>query len=386
MIEHSAPLGFRSWTTNLGLAPADRNDFAMVVSTRPCTTSTVFTRSLFAGPCVEISRPVAAGRTARGIAVLAKNANVATGDEGLRNALEVRERAARLAGISPDELIIASTGVIGCQYPMETIRTRFDALTPRGSSFDVHATAQAIMTTDTREKISSRKIGKATILGIAKGVGMIEPDMATMLSFIYTDAEVPEQELDDIFRDVVQRTYNSVSIDTDTSTSDTAAIFANGAAGAVNLTEFHQALTEVCTDLVKMIARDGEGASKLIEVTVTGASTEPQARTVAKTIVNSPLVKTMVHGEDPNWGRVVMAIGKCQDERTIDPAKVQVRFGYHIVYPPNSAGVDLISVRKHLAGEEVLVNVDLGIGQEAWTVYGCDLTEGYIRINADYTT
>jgi len=242
------------------------------------------------------------------------------------------------------------------------------------------------MTTDTSEKVSSRRVGEATILGIAKGVGMIEPDMATMLSFIYTDAEVPAQDLDDVFRDVVQRTYNSVSIDTDTSTSDTAAIFANGAAGPVDLDLFREMLTEVCTDLVKMIARDGEGASKLIEVTVTGAITESQARTVAKTIVNSPLVKTMVHGEDPNWGRIVMAIGKCQDERTIDPAKVQVGFGDHVVYPASSAVTDLAPVRNHLAGDEVAINVDLGIGQAGWTVYGCDLTEGYIRINADYTT
>lgn len=386
MADVSAPLGFESWTANLGLASADRDDFAMVISTRPCTTATVFTRSLFAGPCVTISRPAAASRAARGNMVLAKNANVATGDQGLRNALEVRERAAQLAGIDPEELIIASTGVIGVQYPMDTIRTRFQTLPTTGSPVDAQAVARAIMTTDTSEKISSRQVGEVTILGIAKGVGMIEPDMATMLSFIYTDAAVPEQELDQTFRDVVERTYNSVSIDTDTSTSDTAAIFANGAAGTVDPGQFRQALTEVCTDLVKMIARDGEGASKLIQVTVAGAATESQARTVAKTIVNSPLVKTMVHGEDPNWGRVVMAIGKCRDEHTIDPSRVQVAFGDHIVYPTDKSVSDLALVRNHLAGDEVHINVDLGLNDGAWTVYGCDLTEGYIRINADYTT
>jgi glutamate N-acetyltransferase/amino-acid N-acetyltransferase len=385
----ASPQGFHCWTTHLGLADEGRDDFSMVISDRPCTSSVVFTKSLFAGPCVTLSKTSIEQTSPRGVLVLAKNANVATGAEGLRNATEIRASVARTVGIEPNALIMASTGVIGVQYPMDTIRTGLDGL-GQGTPLDAHAVARAIMTTDTRAKVSERTVGTSTstIVGIAKGVGMIEPDMATMLSFVFTDADVPQNTLDRIFRDVVDRTYNSVSIDTDTSTSDTAAIFANGAAGPVPDTEFEQALEEVCTELVKMIASDGEGATKLIVTTVSGASSERQARTVGKSIINSPLVKTMIHGEDPNWGRVLMAIGKCSSEVDIDPGKVRVAFADIDVYPSSSLDqqATIEAVRAHLATATVEINIDLGIGTDAWTVFGCDLTDGYIRINADYTT
>jgi glutamate N-acetyltransferase/amino-acid N-acetyltransferase len=215
---------------------------------------------------------------------------------------------------------------------------------------------------------------------------MIEPDMATMLAFVFTDAAVDPDELDTIFRRVVGRTFNSVSIDTDTSTSDTAAIFANGFAGPVDPEAFEEALSSVCLALVRDIASDGEGAGRLIVVEVTGARDDDQAKRVGKSIVNSPLVKTMVHGSDPNWGRVTMAIGKCQDDLDIDPDRVRIGFGGIDVYPDEPDQRALDAVVSHLRSDEVLIGVDLGISAGSWTVYGCDLTEGYVHLNSSYTT
>jgi glutamate N-acetyltransferase/amino-acid N-acetyltransferase len=381
-----SPKGFMSWVANVGLAEAARDDFTIVTSTVPCTSVAVFTRSLFAGPCVELSREAVKTVPTRGVVVLAKNANVATGERGLQNASEVRQLSALVSGVEPEELIISSTGVIGVQYPMDEVRHGIKAITSQGTPLDGAAVARAIMTTDTRPKVATRRVGEATILGVAKGVGMIEPNMATMLSYVFTDAAVEQSELERIFRRVVELTYNSVSIDTDTSTSDTAVILANGLAGTVELNDFEQALLEVCTDLVIKIARDGEGASKLIRVNVTSAASEGDARKVAKEVVNSPLVKTMVHGADPNWGRILMAIGKCDRTVNIDPQRVSVTFGQQRVYPVSGGQLDAVRLREHLMGTDVHIGIDLAVGKSKWTVYGCDLTEGYIRINADYTT
>jgi glutamate N-acetyltransferase/amino-acid N-acetyltransferase len=228
--------------------------------------------------------------------------------------------------------------------------------------------------------------GPATVTGIAKGVGMIEPNMATLLTFFFTDAAVGREELDAIFGRVVSRTFNALSIDTDTSTSDTAAVFANGLAGPADPAELERVLGDVALRLVRMIARDGEGATKAIEVRVTGARDDAQAKRIGKSVVNSPLVKTAVHGADPNWGRVAMAIGKCEDEHDVDPDRVSITFGDVLLYPEPAGDKELEQAQEHLTQDEVVIAVDLGIGAGAFTVYGCDLTDGYIRINADYTT
>ena len=215
---------------------------------------------------------------------------------------------------------------------------------------------------------------------------MIEPDMATMLAFVLTDAEVPADELDRITRAVVARTFNSLSVDTDTSTSDTGAVLANGAAGAVDPAEFEAALESVCLDLTRQLARDGEGATKLLVVRVDGARDDDQAKRVAKVVLNSPLVKTAVHGADPNWGRVAMAVGKCSDDTDIDQDRVTIRFGGSEVYPTPIGDAELAELEQYLTGDEVTIEVGLGIAAGEWTVYGCDLSDGYVRINADYTT
>ncbi|WP_017902350.1 bifunctional glutamate N-acetyltransferase/amino-acid acetyltransferase ArgJ [Pseudomonas asplenii] len=378
------PQGFRSIIANLGIKDS-RDDFMAVISDVPANISAVFTQSRFAGPSVTLSREVARRDTARGVVVIARNANVATGPEGLANALEVRAGVARAVAVDPLDLVLASTGVIGRQYPMEKVRA-FLGNPPALQPTDFQRCAAAIMTTDTHAKHAARKVGNASLVGIAKGVGMIEPNMATLLTFFFTDAKIAPDVLDAMFRRVIDKTFNALSIDTDTSTSDSAAILANGLAGEVDLAEFEQALYDIALGLVRMIASDGEGASKALEVQVTGARDDAQAKRVAKAIVNSPLVKTAVHGADPNWGRVAMAIGKCESEHDIDPDKVRIVFGTTEAYPRQLGEAGLLAVKRYLQGKDVLISVDLNIADGQFTVYGCDLSEGYIRINADYTT
>ena len=230
------------------------------------------------------------------------------------------------------------------------------------------------------------KVGATRIVGVAKGVGMIEPNMATLITLFFTDAEVSRVALDAMFRRVIDRTFNRVSVDTDTSTSDTAIVLASGAAGPVPLIELEAALHEVALSLTKQVARDGEGATTLIEVCVDGAATEAQAERVAKAIVNSPLVKTAVHGADPNWGRVAMAVGKSTTADEVDQAAVVIRFGAQEVYPAAVGEAGLERLSAYMRGDEVRIHVSLGVGSAEATVWGCDLTDGYVRINADYTT
>ncbi|MEZ5322538.1 MAG: bifunctional glutamate N-acetyltransferase/amino-acid acetyltransferase ArgJ [Microthrixaceae bacterium] len=398
-----APSGYRVVTANLGVKDSTP-DFCLIVSDRPAAAAGVYTKSRFAGPSVERSRDVTATGAARAIAVISKNANVANGPVGDADALEFQELAAGLAGCRPEEVVIASTGVIGRPYPMERIRDGLARLglepQPRPADHDgFWSAAEAIMTTDTVAKLATAEVlddeGRpcAVVCGIAKGVGMIEPDMATLLAFFLTDAAVDAEDLDRCFRRVVDRTFNALSIDTDTSTSDTAVILANGPVdgpGRVDIGRLEAALGAVALDLVLMIAADGEGASKVIEVTTGGARDPEQARRVAKSIVNSPLVKTAVHGADPNWGRIVMAVGKCADDTDINPDRVTVAIGDTRLYPIRSAPAEqeaaLVQAARHLGGDHVRLVVDLGIGDATFVAYGCDLTDGYVRINADYTT
>ena len=378
------PRGFRSHVANIGVKDTT-DDFVVIASDQPCTAAAVFTKSRFAGCSVLVSREHVADGRLSSFVVLSKNANVATGATGMANAREIVARVAAVLDVPADDLLIASTGVIGRQYPMERIRPHLDRL-QRPTASDAAACARGIMTTDTFPKLESATVGDATIVGIAKGVGMIEPDMATLITLFVTDAKVAQPQLDAAFRRVIDRTFNAVSVDTDTSTSDTAAIMANGLAGDVALAEFEAALYRVALSLTRMVARDGEGAETLIVVTVRGARDDRQAKLVAKAIVNSPLVKTAVHGADPNWGRVAMAVGKCSDEYDIDQERVVIRFGDQEVYPASvdDAGLERLGI--YMKGDEVLIDVDLQIAHGEFTVYGCDLTDGYVRINADYTT
>ena len=389
------PDGFGLHRGNIGIK--DGTDDVMILSAgEGASAAGVFTKSRFAGPSVTLSRAHLADGRARAVVVISKNSNVATGAQGAANAAELARLTGRAAGCRAEEVIVASTGVIGVQYPMDRIRRYMEELAA-APSFDAPGSAwdaaRAMMTTDTHPKAASASAGPARVVGIAKGVGMIEPDMATMLAVMTTDAAVEPPALDAALRRVTARTFNALSVDTDTSTSDMAVVLASGRAGPVDMAVWEEALHEVCLDLTRQLAADGEGAETLITVTVDQARDDDQAKRTAKSIVNSPLVKTAVHGRDPNWGRVAMAVGKIYDD-DIDPDRVVIRFGGAEVYPNPVTPELLASLEKYLASPEVLIHVSLGVqgggpgglAEGSFTAYGCDLTDGYIRINADYTT
>ena len=381
------PLGFHSYVANIGIKDST-DDFTLVVADETCAAAGVFTQSRFAGPSVLVSREHIANLSARAVVVISKNANVATGVEGMSNAREVVGGVATALACDPTDILVASTGVIGRQYPMAQVRSGLKSIPQQFVATSAEAVAKGIMTTDTVHKVAQATISgsSARVVGVAKGVGMIEPNMATLITMIFTDALIAPNDLDRVFRRVIDRTFNCVSVDTDTSTSDTAIVMASGAAGSVKTDAFESALYEVALSLTKQVARDGEGAEKLIEVHVDGAKDDDQAKTVAKAIVNSPLVKTAVHGADPNWGRVAMAVGKCSQYSDIDQDNVVIRFGSQEVYPIQVDAEGLANLSQYMRGTDVRIHVSLATGTSEATVWGCDLTDGYVRINADYTT
>ncbi|BAY43571.1 ornithine acetyl transferase [Scytonema sp. HK-05] len=381
----SMPQGFSTFTANLGIRDTSE-DFLFVKSDVPSVADGVFTQSIFAGPSVTISRQNLKDSQAQGIIVISKNANVANGSVGKADAEEVIQLVSTETGVPAHDILIASTGVIGRRYPMEKIRSGLLGMGEKLAAADFHLASRAIMTTDTVSKLATRQVGNAKLVGIAKGVGMIEPNMATLLTFFFTDAAIPKDVLRSIFRPTIDNTFNCLSIDTDTSTSDTAIILANGLAGEVEEYEFSRALYEISHELMLKVARDAEGATKLIEVTVDSAINYAQAKRVAKAIVNSPLVKTAVYGADPNWGRVAMAIGKCENDREINPDNVVIRFDEIQVYPNSSSEDNLEKLQKIMSKDKVKIHVSLNIGEASATVWGCDLSEGYVDINAKYST
>jgi len=386
------PAGFRSYVTNLGIKD-ETDDFVVIACDAVVPTAAVFTQSRFAGPSVTLSRRHIANGMAQAVVVISKNANVATGQPGIDDAGTVTHIVAERVGCDPTDVVLTSTGVIGRRYPIDRVTAGLGSIPQPLPGTDADGPARAMMTTDTVPKLATASIpstsGEARIIGMAKGVGMIEPDMATHISMLFTDAAINSADLDAIFRRVVDRTFNCVSIDTDTSTSDSSIVMASGAAGAVDLAAFETALFDVAVDLTKQIARDGEGANSLIEVVVDGAVDTAQAKRVAKAVVNSPLVKTAVHGGDPNWGRVAMAIGKCSEQpedRRINQDAVVIRFGSDEVYPRQLDDAALAELSSYMSGDHVVIHVSLGIGEGSATVWGCDLSDTYVRFNADYTT
>ncbi|MGQ4808254.1 Glutamate N-acetyltransferase 2 [Candidatus Entotheonellaceae bacterium PAL068K] len=380
------PQGYLSLGTTVGLKDSSL-DLAVIYSTVRAAAAAMYTQSLFCGAPVIVGREHLADGHAQALVINSQIANVATGQHGIEVARDTARLVADELHIAPHDVIPSSTGVIGQQLPFDKLRQGLVGLRQQLRPDALGRAAQAIMTTDTRPKIVARQVGSAVLAGIAKGAGMIEPNMATMLAFLLTDAAIPPTTLRSMLQCAVARSFNMISVDTDTSTSDTVILMANGLAGEVDLEAFQAALNDACTSLAKAIARDGEGASKLIEVAVSAARDQQQAKRIAKAVVNSPLIKTAVYGADPNWGRVVMAIGKCHDETDIRPEHVRITFGDACVYAAGEPqDADLQALERYLQGEEVRVAIDLGMGTGEATVWGCDLTEEYVKINALYTT
>ncbi|MEX2614570.1 MAG: bifunctional glutamate N-acetyltransferase/amino-acid acetyltransferase ArgJ [Alphaproteobacteria bacterium] len=372
-------------------------DMMMACLEAGTTIAGVFTTSKCPSAPVDWCRRVLPGGMVRAIVVNSGNANAFTGIAGDRVVDATVEAAAKLAGCKKEEIFVASTGVIGQPVPPDHIAKRLPKLFKAVKPNSWQLAARGIMTTDTFPKGSVRKakIGDAevTIAGFAKGSGMIAPDMATMLGFLFTDAKIPAKVLQSVLKSATDKSFNSITVDSDTSTSDTVLFCATGrgakhpavtSAGDKHLKEFRRALEEVMTDLAIQIVRDGEGAQKLVTIDVAGAVSAASARRIGLSIANSPLVKTAIAGEDANWGRIVMAVGKAGEPADRDRLSVSMG-GVPITRQGQVVdGYDETPVAAHIKGQEVHIGVDIGLGRGKARVWTCDLTHGYIEINADY--
>ena len=389
------PLGFRMAAVDAGIAAGDRLDLLLIVADEACSASCVFTRNRVVASPVALSRShlERSGGQVRAILVNAGNANACTGEEGDLAAQREADLVAEALGCPVEQVLIFSTGVIGSRFPIEKVEAALPGLlleldAERSPGERVQRAATAIMTTDTRPKIARHLLGKdedgPQILGIAKGSGMIHPDMATMLGFILSDAQ-PSLLLQGLLQAAVQESFHRITVDGDTSTNDAVLLWVSGKAEEDEEVLFLEGLDETCLSLAKQIARDGEGATKLIEVRVSKALMPTHALTVAKTIAQSLLVKTAVHGEDPNWGRILAAAGRAG--APLDTRKIRVGIGEVCLYeedhplPENEE-----AAKRHLQGSEVLLWVELGTGEVSASCWTCDLSEDYIKINAEYRT
>jgi glutamate N-acetyltransferase / amino-acid N-acetyltransferase len=374
--------GFKTAGVAAGIKANGALDLALICSDTAATAAAVFTQNTFIAPPLIVSRKhlEETNHRVRALIVNSGNANAATGDAGIRAARECAEAVAAKIGCRTNEVLVSSTGVIGRPFPTEKIRSAVPSLASGLHSGNIEQLARGIMTTDTVPKIASAEFAGVRIAGVAKGAGMIHPDMATMLSFVMTDAEISYVELDEALRYAVHRSFNSISVDGDTSTNDMVVVMANGASGVrPSSNDFRKNLLEVCTSLATAIVRDGEGASKFVELIIEGAPNEEAARTIGRTIAKSPLVKTAIYGADPNWGRIVGAIGNSGVR--LDSDRVDIYISGVLI-----SDTTLEQAREKLKQKEIQIRVVLHSGSGSARVWTCDLTDEYIRINADYTT
>jgi glutamate N-acetyltransferase/amino-acid N-acetyltransferase len=391
----STARGFRAAGVRAGIKANGNPDLALIVSDTPAQVAAVFTtnKTLAAPVIVSQEHLASAAGTARAIVVNSGCANACTGAQGLIDARSMAAETARLVGCPVEQVLVASTGVIGVGLPIAKVLAglpvAFDAL----GADQGPAAARAIMTTDLSPKEAARRLtigGRdASIGGMAKGAGMIEPMMATMLGFVTTDAAVPKALLDRALREAVDQTFNAITVDGDSSTNDCVVLLANGASGAVvdetTYAAFRDCLTDVCRELALAIVRGGEGATKLVTVNVTGAASSAEARQAAKVIANSLLVKTAIHGGDPNWGRLICAAGRAGV--AFDSSRAAVTIGALVLFKDGQPHDELAAAAaEYLKGTDLTVGVDLGAGSSASTVWTCDLSAEYVRINADYRT
>ncbi len=397
----TSPMGFSAAAVAAGIKQSGRPDLVLVASDRDCTAAGVFTRNRVAAAPVLLGRETLAANASalRGVVINAGNANACTGEPGLADAREMQRLAAEALGGRAEQFLVMSTGVIGQPLPMARVRAGIAAAAPLLSPANGRTAAEAIMTTDTRAKHQAIELdlpgGRVTLGGMAKGAGMIHPDMATLLGLITTDAAVDAAELGDVLRAAVDVSFNAISVDGDTSTNDTILMLANGAGGvaiddAESRRAFAEALGALCHALAMMVVSDGEGVTKVVEVRVTGAETEADARRVADTIATSPLVKTAFAGGDPNWGRIMMATGR--SGVALDQRRLALWIGapgeapLHIVANGTPTAYRESDAAAVFARPAFTVHVDLGRGTAEARLWTTDLTHDYVTINADYRT
>ncbi len=377
------PRGFQAGAVASGIKPSGKPDLGLVHVEAAARWAYVATRNRAAAPCVLRGRRLHAnGDGLRALVVNAGNANCATGEQGALDDLRLAELAAARLGLEPQAVLTASTGVIGVPLPMGRIEAHLGQIE---LTDEVDAFAAAILTTDTRVKLSERELpGGARVVGVAKGSGMIHPNMATMLAYLFTDAQVDPRELRARWPKVVDATFNQVTVDGDTSTNDMAVLLASGRSGAAADEAFWEAVFAVARELARQIARDGEGAEKLITVRVRGARDDAEARTAARAVAASALWKAAAHGNDPNWGRILVALG--YSGASFDPERTVIRLQDTVIYEGGAVPFNGVALSQAMQAEEVVVDVDFREGAGTGEAWGCDLTEGYVRINAEYTT
>ena len=393
----SAVPGIQAGGVAAGIKPSGKKDLALIYSPTPARVAAVFTSNQVKGAPVLVSMEHARNGIAQAIVASSGCANVCTGDQGVRDAREMTKIVGELLHIPAKNVLIAATGVIGVPLPMDKVRAGLPklvkALSPQGG----RAAAEAIMTTDTRPKEAALRVDvggrPVTIGGIAKGVGMIEPHLATMFCFIATDVVIAPDALRSIVRRAVDVTFNRITVDGDQSTSDTVAVLANGVAenpplapGARGLRAFARALEALMQRLARMLVADGEGATRLVTVAVRGAASRRDAYLAARSVANSPLVKTAIAGQDPNWGRIMMALGK--SPARVEQQRVAIAFDDEPLVEQGMLreGARIGRIREIMGRPEYAITVDLGLGRGEDRVWTCDLTEEYVRLNAKYTT
>ena len=380
-----------------GIKPSGKKDIALIYSSAPAPGAAIFTTNQVKGASVLVSQEHVRDGKAQAIVASSGCSNVCTGEQGVKDAREITKTVGELLRIKPNQVLIAATGVIGQPLPMDKIRPALPklvkALSPQGG----RSAAEAIMTTDTRLKEAALRVevgGRPiTIGGMAKGVGMIEPHLATMFCFLATDAMVAADALPRVLKRAADASINRITVDGDQSTSDTVAVLANGLAenaplerGSRGLREFAVGLDAIVARLAHMLVADGEGATKVVEVAVSGARTRREALLAARSVANSPLVKTAINGADPNWGRIMMALGKSAARVVQD--KVSIRFGDELLVEKGMLrpGARVDKIRTLMAEHEYPIAIDLGLGRGRETVWTADLSEEYVRINGKYTT
>jgi glutamate N-acetyltransferase/amino-acid N-acetyltransferase len=380
-----------------GIKAGGKKDLALIYSSSPARAAAVFTTNQVKGAPVQVSMEHIRGGQAQAIVASSGCSNVCTGEEGIKAAREMTKIVGELLRIPAKQVLVASTGVIGVPLPMDRVRAALPklvkALSPQGG----RQAAEAIMTTDTRPKDAALRVEvggrRVTIGGIAKGVGMIEPHMATMFCFLATDAVICTAALARVLRRAADHSFNRITVDGDQSTSDTTAILANGLAENTPLDGASRALRQFAVGvealverLARMLMKDGEGATHVVEVAVRGGANRRQALAAARSVANSPLVKTAINGQDPNWGRIMMALGK--SAARVQPDRVGIAFNDEVVVERGMLrpGARLERVREVMAKPEYVIAIDLGLGNGRERVWTCDLSEEYVRINGKYTT
>ena len=390
------PKGFKAAGVKAGIKKSGNLDLALIYTEKEAAVAGVFTKNAVAAAPVIVSREVVKGGKAHAIVANAGCANACTGETGLANARKMAALAAAEVGCAPDEVLVGSTGIIGVNLPMDKLEAGIKAAAAELSEDGSKNAGNAIITTDTYSKACSCEVeigGQAVRFGaIAKGSGMIQPNMATMLCYITTDANISSQLMQKALSEIVEVSFNMISVDGDMSTNDTVLVLANGASGAAEITDgspeydkFYATLKEICQELSKRIAADGEGATKFLTINVSGTKTFEDAKTVAMSIAKSPLVKTAFFGEDPNWGRVICAVGYAGIPMV--PEKTVIKFGGVPVYA-NGLGAEFKEddIQKVMAEHDIVIDVEMGMGDAQATVWSCDFSYEYVKINGEYHT